>query len=147
MVYKKFGRQLEIWDLTKRDKDGKPTLKTKLVSPDYKMNVWNFKAKVNTQIAALYADTISVANLEGRKCKVCDSSYRVEMHHVRMMKDLSPDTNRLDYLMSRAYRKQIPLCRSCHVKHHKGTLQVPESKIKESKTKKKSKIKAFSVDK
>jgi len=44
------------------------------------------------------------------------------MHHVRMMKDLSPKTKSLDALMAKANRKQIPLCRSCHMRYHDNTL-------------------------
>ena len=51
------------------------------------------------------------------------------MHHVRMMKDLSPKSNRLDYLMVRANRKQIPLCRRCHVEYHKGSLVIPKKLV------------------
>ncbi|RKF72104.1 putative 91 kDa protein in cob intron [Golovinomyces cichoracearum] len=79
-----------------RDKDLRPTMVAKLIRPEYKMNVWNKKV-TNTNT-------------------VCKSEYRVEMHHVRMMKDLSAKTNRLDQLMIRANRKQVPLC-SCHMKH------------------------------
>ena len=35
-----------------------------------------------------------------------------------MMKDLSPKTKTLDKLMAQANRKQVPLCRYCHMKYH-----------------------------
>jgi len=53
---------------------------------------------------------------------MCMSDYRVEMHHIRMMKDLSPKTKSLDALMARAKRKQMPLCRKCHMKYHAGDI-------------------------
>jgi len=43
----------------------------------------------------------------------------VEMHHVRLLKDLNPKLSEIDRLMSKRRRKQIPLCRSCHLNHHK----------------------------
>jgi len=43
----------------------------------------------------------------------------VEMHHVRLLKDLNPKLSEIDRLMSKRRRKQIALCRSCHLNHHK----------------------------
>lgn len=72
-------------------------------------------------IPTLYAETLSKASLSNLKCAVCDSYYRVKMHHVRMMKDLNPKLNKIDALMAKRNRRQIPLCRTCHLAyHHKG---------------------------
>jgi AI2M/AI1M-like HNH endonuclease len=49
-------------------------------------------------------------------CLSCGSNYRIEMHHVRKMSDLNPKINLIDRLMVKAHRKQIPLCRECHIK-------------------------------
>lgn len=46
-------------------------------------------------IPTLYAETLSKASLSNLKCAVCDSDYRVEMHHVRMMKDLNPKLKKI----------------------------------------------------
>lgn len=54
------------------------------------------------------------------------------MHHVKMMKDLSPKINRLDALMAKANRKQISLCRDCHMKYHANTLIIPKISINKS---------------
>nr|UEX92734.1 hypothetical protein [Ophiocordyceps lanpingensis] len=93
---------------------------------------WNFKManKINSRagtsdlgmIKTLYAESISIASLEDLKCSVCESNYRVEMHHVRMMKDLNPKLNKIDALMVKRRRKQIPLCRVCHMKHHSKSI-------------------------
>lgn len=126
-VYKRYGKHLTIVDLTKRDKGSRPMTVARVYRPEnWKMNVWDFKIKSpNTIVSALYSNVVSLANIDAMSCIVCKSDYRVEMHHVRMMKDLSPQTDRLDYLMSRAQRKQIPLCRSCHMKYHGGKLYIP----------------------
>ena len=34
--------------------------------------------------------------------------------------------------MAKANRKQIPLCRNCHMKYHKGELVIPKSLINET---------------
>jgi hypothetical protein len=76
-----------------------------------------------------YSEGISLATLDKLICSVCDSSYRVEMHHVRMMRDLSPRTKSLDALMAKVNRKQIPLCRSCHMKYHDNKLIISKAPI------------------
>lgn len=93
----------------------------------YKIRAWDFRiaersnpndVTVNGLIKTLYAETISIASLEGLTCSICDSNHRVEMHHVRKMKDLNPKLSKIDALMVKRRRKQIPLCRACHMKHH-----------------------------
>lgn len=44
---------------------------------------------------------MSKASLQNLKCAVCESEYRVEMHHIRMMKDLNPKLNKIDALTAR----------------------------------------------
>lgn len=50
-------------------------------------------------------------------CCVCGSEQSVEMHHVRGIKDLKSRTIS-ERIMSATNRKQIPLCRPCHLKAH-----------------------------
>lgn len=55
-------------------------------------------------------------------CTICDTSENIEMHHVRKLRD-SSRAIKMDYMtsmMSRMNRKQIPICRSCHIKYHRG---------------------------
>lgn len=127
-VYKKFGNDLTILDATKRDKNNKPKVLAKMYKPDtYKQNLWDFKIRnIDTTIPALYSENISFSSILGLACIICGSKHKVEMHHIRMMKDLKPIYGSLDYLMAKRKRKQIPLCRDCHMKHHKGTLLIPQ---------------------
>lgn len=54
--------------------------------------------------------------LEG-VCAMCESSSNVEMHHVRALKDLK-DKSLVERMMIASRRKSIPLCWTCHKKHH-----------------------------
>jgi len=107
-VYEKFGNLLES------------PKKIKFFKPSYKIT-FKFNVKANPIITSLYGSK-SIASLEELKSSVCGSDYRVEMHHVRVMKDLNPKKmeSYIDKLMVKANRKQIPLCRSCHMAKHKG---------------------------
>ena len=107
-VFKKFGSNFKGSD------------KISFVSPQYLVTPWDFK--INKNIKALYYKR-SRASREYLSCSVCDSKYRVEMHHIRALKDLNPKLNTLDALLVKRNRKLIPLCRFCHMKHHKITGQ------------------------
>jgi len=128
-VVKRFGINLHI-PVQVKDPDTDKIIKReiKLYKPSFKLNVWDFKSKpINTSIPQmLYSEGISLATLDNLICTVCRSNYRVEMHHVRMMKNLSPRIKSLDALMAKANRKQIPLCRNCHMKYHNSTLIIPK---------------------
>jgi hypothetical protein len=64
--------------------------------------------------------SINLTTLDGLVCSLCKSDYRVEMHHVRHLKDIDPNRSLTDKLMLIKKRKQIPLCHSCHLSlHHK----------------------------
>lgn len=80
-----------------------------------------FNVNMNDVQLRINARGISKANLDNLSCSVCESEYRVEMHHVRHMKDLNPKARYIDRIMARRNRKQIPLCRKCHLEHHKNS--------------------------
>lgn len=55
-------------------------------------------------------------------CTICKSTEQIEIHHVRKLKPKSLKKDWLSNLMTRMQRKQIPLCKNCHQKLHKGEL-------------------------
>lgn len=105
-VYKRFGKDL-------KGKDKIAFLKIK-----YTNRPWAFSINSKDYIKTLYADKIPIASLNNLVCSLCGSAYRVEMHHVRMMKDLNPKVSYLDRIRINRRRKQIPLCKECHMKKH-----------------------------
>ena len=109
-VFKRFGKSLTV----NKKKD------LKLYKPGYKNNPWAFSTSPVNYFIKFYARAISPASLLGLTCSLCGSDYRVEMHHVRHLKDIDPKKSLSDKLMMRKKRKQIPLCWSCHLSlHHK----------------------------
>jgi hypothetical protein len=64
---------------------------------------------------------ISTIDNMGQNCANCDSPERVEMHHVKHIKTINPRLSPFDHLLARINRKQVPLCKSCHLKVHLGT--------------------------
>jgi len=108
-VFAKFGNKLK-------------GSKTEFITPDYKTNNMRFKIDSSPIVENLYASHKSLASLNKMSCSVCGSDYRVEMHHIKYMKDLNRKVSQVDRIMIKAQRKQIPLCRVCHMKKHNKTL-------------------------
>ena len=86
------------------------------VDPIYKINPWDFKIPANHRtnarpsdngiLSTLYAEKISEASLENLVCAMCESDYRVEMHHVKYLKDLNSKVSKIDELMIKRRRKR-----------------------------------------
>lgn len=55
-----------------------------------------------------------------KPCKICGAIKGVEMHHVKHIR--KGKIKGFTKIMSQLNRKQIPVCRECHMKIHKGTL-------------------------
>lgn len=54
-------------------------------------------------------------------CWICGKEEKIEMHHVKhLRKNIDPNQKGFTKLMSNLNRKQIPVCRTCHLKIHKG---------------------------
>lgn len=106
-IYKKHGNDFKGKD------------KSRFINITLGINTAAFSAKTNDVLFRFNAAGISKASLENLVCAKCDSNYRVEMHHVRMLKDLNPKASAIDRIMAKKRRKQIPLCRECHMEHHR----------------------------
>lgn len=117
-TYSRLGK-----DLKGKDKHG-------FIKAEYGINTGRFKLGTVDPLLRLYAEGISKASLDNLACQVCGSDYRVEMHHVRMLKDLNPKISYVDKIMAAKRRKQIPLCRACHMKHHSNAKMNLEDKAK-----------------
>lgn len=109
-VFEKFGKSMKC-----------PESTIEFKKPSYKITL-KFLTKLNPNgvIQGIYSYK-SLSTLDNRKCSVCDSEHRVEMHHIRALKDLKGKSI-VDTMMIKAKRKQIPLCRECHMKKHRGEI-------------------------
>uniref|UniRef100_Q33759 Orf785 protein n=1 Tax=Allomyces macrogynus TaxID=28583 RepID=Q33759_ALLMA len=119
-AFKKFGGDLAAPAPSPQDKPLGLNLKKSYA----KTNKFNIKTS--------YRDPTEVLNWSLRTltpfdpCWVCGSEKDIEMHHVRhLRKGVDPKQKRVTLLMSQLNRKQIPVCRSCHLKIHKGLYNGP----------------------
>ena len=60
------------------------------------------------------------------KCSICGALDNVEMHHVKHLKDLKDKKDAASVRMISMRRKQLPLCRTCHMKVHAGKYDGPK---------------------
>ncbi|MCL6375718.1 hypothetical protein EXT64_22975 [Pectobacterium atrosepticum] len=62
----------------------------------------------------------------GKNCIVCNSTDNIEMHHIKKL--VRGKLMKQDYLTGRIItinRKQVPLCKLCHIKHHQSNKHGP----------------------
>jgi hypothetical protein len=116
-AFKKFGKKLGV------------TMKTPKGERTYALDIpETFKKTRKFQIGKYdYKDPFGVLEyrLESQSnldeiCAVCGSEDRVEMHHVRHLRKGGVTETGFTTLMSKLNRKQIPVCKPCHLKIHKG---------------------------
>lgn len=63
---------------------------------------------------------ITTLGLMDRPCASCNSTTNIEMHHLKHIKTINIKLNSFDKKMAKINRKQVPLCRACHVAVHQG---------------------------
>ena len=68
--------------------------------------------------------------LESNQCLICGSTEKIEMHHVKHLKDLNPKVSEGEKLMMTIRRKQIPVCKKCQMKIHKDINKISYSASK-----------------
>jgi group II intron reverse transcriptase/maturase len=67
----------------------------------------------------IFANRVSRSSL-GRKCLICHSKGTTEMHHVKHIRKNGVRYRGFQKEMALLNRKQVPLCRECHMKVHDG---------------------------
>jgi len=77
------------------------------------------KGRKFEDIFSKYSNRVSRSAL-GRTCLVCDSNTSVEMHHVKHVRKQGERYSGFHKEMALLNRKQVPLCRECHMKVHRG---------------------------
>ncbi len=65
--------------------------------------------------------TSLIDRLKACRCELCGDTNKLEMHHVRKLKNLQGKENWEKHMIARK-RKTIAVCRSCHMKIHDGKI-------------------------
>lgn len=125
-IYKKYGKEYTC-----------PETGMELAIPetlgaihDYKFR--KYRPKDLSFLNISWAGKLTESNI-GKACILCGTTYKVEMHHVRSIKDIRAKIrkgNASFAVWSGAYkRKQIPLCEYHHRLYHAGLLNYADIKV------------------
>lgn len=118
-VFNKYGKNLNIKDDSGKIIISYPTVKYRRSKKFTTTPILDFSSLEK------YIDQYDYRVQRGRKdlkgpCVLCGSNQDIEIHHIRKLSK----ARRKDYLssmMSRMNRKQVPVCKKCHIKIHQGT--------------------------
>jgi group II intron reverse transcriptase/maturase len=113
-------------------------------SPSIRGSLFKINNSKLSQIHTLFRRANLTTKIENISCARCGSTYRVEMHHIRQLKDLNKKLDPISRAMAARRRKQIPLCKKCHTgqhvnlrrlaRHSKGILPNPPEEMVETLT-------------
>lgn len=115
-IFRKHGKTINVEYKTQNGK------LTKTSMPKFK----NFTPKLK-QTPILDPFVVNVGRKTrsklGRHCCVCGSNNKVEMHHIKHIRSRTNTKEKQTFLtlMGHINRKQIPVCRDCHLKIHRGS--------------------------
>lgn len=87
-------------------------------------NIWDFKSKkITDPYIGLKVSPLRSKLLSSDQCKICGTKENLEMHHLKALKKdgVLLEDKYMAALMQRMNRKQICVCRNCHINIHKGT--------------------------
>lgn len=113
-VFQKYGANIEV---AYKDSNGKDrTAKFELRNSLSRIN--KFATESADPFETFYYNLRTKDKL-GSLCRLCSSDINVEMHHVRALKSGKTSNTFMD-VMRQINRKQIPVCKSCHIKIHAG---------------------------
>jgi group II intron reverse transcriptase/maturase len=90
---------------------------------------WNVDATLDDRLVPFrFANTTEIVQrLLAEKCELCGSTDRIQVHHIRALKDLKrkgrPDKPLWVRVMAARRRKSLVVCHQCHVDIHGGRLQ------------------------
>jgi group II intron reverse transcriptase/maturase len=71
-----------------------------------------------SRVNSIFRKASLTIRLENLSCAKCGSTFLVEMHHIRHLKDLNKKLDPISRAMVARRRKQIPLCKRCHSSQH-----------------------------
>ena len=116
-IFQKHGKYLEIKD----NKNNSPDIIARFpLRTSWKVADRKWQKSINFRDPfKIYANRVSKTKL-GSACSICESKYQVEMHHIKHVRKEGHRYTGIEAEMSLLTRKQIPLCRKCHMAVHKG---------------------------
>jgi hypothetical protein len=117
-VFKRFGK-----DITSRVKgsNGKIYVVTFYNNHDWTRKPTAFQIKDTKPEMLKVIGNMRVRSKLGKPCAICFKDLgNTEMHHIRHIRRSKTPRNSFNDVLSELNRKQIPVCKACHRKIHRG---------------------------
>lgn len=124
-VFKKFGRNLTV--IKQNEQKSTKPIQLNYRSTLTRLEKFNIGKQENKNIGLPYYVfdyAIRSKKMANAQCVICGALSNIEMHHRRPLKSSVTD-NTLKGVIKNLTRKQIPLCRKCHLKVHLGSYDGP----------------------
>lgn len=137
MVNQKWGRNVSIKKRVKGiDKSQQFEFKELARKPmNFKISIKKWEDPIRTKLW----DISTISNI-GELCANCGASENIEMHHLKHIKTINTKLNTFNKLLAKINRKQVPLCKDCHVRVHNGKHQGFSLKYLSLKSKREKKV-------
>lgn len=117
-LFSKYGPTLK-WTTTVNDRTKTSEFKLRPSNKGWVRKNKNFLINPVLDLFAIYYKRYTKSSLNN-PCAICNSHLNVEMHHVRHIRKLNKRLSDFTALMAKINRKQLPVCRSCHMEIHSG---------------------------
>lgn len=117
-ILKKYGPDVTL-NITRKDGS---MVSLSFGCPSLRSTPWRFLGTFDFRGDPLSIVDWKISTLDpmGQCCSNCGTDERIEMHHLKHIKTINPKLKAFDRSLARINRKQVPLCRPCHNKVHKG---------------------------
>jgi len=114
---KKFGREINIWEKNQ----GKSQRVISYANPDLTRKPMQFFVSQSFNNPLEIKDwKISTKYPFDRPCANCGAKENIEVHHIKHIRTINLKLNEFDKMIARINRKQVPLCKTCHMEVHRG---------------------------
>jgi len=115
--YSIYGPKISIYILRKKDMKW---VELNFACPPLVTMRWNFAGEPEVDPLTRKDWKVSTLSALGQCCANCASTVDVEMHHLKHLKTMNAKLDTFGKMMASINRKQVPLCKPCHMKVHKG---------------------------
>lgn len=115
-IFRKHGKTLTVEYKTKNGKVKRTSM------PKFKNFIPKLKKTPTRDPFEVYVGRTTRSKL-GRHCCICGSNQKVEMHHIKHIRSRKNTKEKQTFstFMGLINRKQVPVCRECHLKIHNGS--------------------------
>ena len=116
---------------TLRGTDGRYVYKTERNGKKFEVEIFKIKNRSQSVVVSpdLFPNTVQFGGrtelldrMSADKCEYCGSVGKLEIHHIKKMKDLNKGTEHWKRMMIARQRKTLALCLRCHRDLHNGRL-------------------------